>query len=150
MPKSTNKKTKSGSKHTVKQEGYSTDHKKIIWRFDKIDRSSRFAFDLEREDFDHKEFINKLLSYSTMTWAEAKRQTHDDGRSKNQLLSIESLSKEAVDRFKARKLEDYSDSIFSFSLNNVWRIVGIREDEFFDVLWHDPNHEVCPSKLKHT
>ena len=85
-----------------------------------------------------------------MTWAEAKRQTHDDGRSKNHLLSIESLSKEAVDRFKERKLEDYSDSIFSFSLNNVWRIVGIREDEFFDVLWHDPNHEVCPSKLKHT
>lgn len=151
MSKSTNRNTKSkSSKRTIKQELYSSDNKKIVWRFDKIDRTEKFAFNLERDDFNHKEFMDKLLSYSTMTWAEAKRQTHDDGRSKNHLLNIATLSKEAGDRFKARKLEEFSDDIFSFSLNNLWRIVGIRQGEFFDVLWHDPNHEVCPSKLKHT
>lgn len=151
MSKNTNRNTKSkSSKRTIKQDGYSSDNKRIIWRFDKIDRTEKFAFDLNREDFDHKEFMDKLLSYSTMTWAEAKRQTHDDGRSKNHSIDIASMSKEAKDRFKARELEDFYDAIFSFSLNNLWRIVGIRENEFFDVLWHDPNHEVCPSKLKHT
>ncbi len=151
MSKTTNKKMKSSvSKHTIKQERYSSDNKKIVWRFDKIDKAEKFAFNFKRDDFDSEKFIEKLLSYSTMTWAEAKRQTHDNCVSKNHLLAVESLSKEAQNRLKAKELEEFSDSIFSFALDNKWRIIGIRQDEFFDVLWHDPKHEVCPSKLKHT
>ena len=40
------KKTTASSKSTVKEQGYSTDRKKVIWLFDMIDRSGKFAFDL--------------------------------------------------------------------------------------------------------
>lgn len=85
-----------------------------------------------------------------MTWTEVKKQTHDDGKSKHHFLSPQFLSPEAAERLKAKQLEEYSDSIFSFALDNKLRLVGIRKNEDFHVLWYDPEHEVCPSKKKHT
>lgn len=138
------------SKHTVKEEGYNSDGKQIIWRFDMIDRSGVFAFDLNRDDFLHKEVMEKMINYSNMTWMEVKQQTHDGGKSKHHLLPVDFLSKEAVTRFKAKHLDEYSDAIFSFALQNKLRIIGIRENENFHVLWYDPEHKVCPSHKKHT
>ena len=60
------------------------------------------------------------------------------------------MSKEAADRIRAKELDEYSDAIFSFALQNKLRVIGIREDEHFHVLWYDPEHEVCPSKKKKT
>ncbi len=128
----------------------STDGENIIWLFDKIDRSGSYAFDVNREDFDHKEVLTKMINYSSMTWGEVKRQTHDDGRSKHHFLAPGSLSKEAAERLKARDLEEFSDYIFSFALQNKIRIVGIRNAEKFHVLWYDPDHKICPSKKGHT
>lgn len=139
-----------GIKRTVQEPQHSTVGEKVIWRFDMIDRVGKFAFDLRRNDFMHYEVMEKMIAYSNMTWQEIGRQTHDQGKSKHHFLPIESLSKEAIDRFEAMQLEEYSDSIFSFSLQNKLRIVGIRENEHFHVLWYDPEHEVCPSKKKHT
>ena len=85
-----------------------------------------------------------------MTWAEIDRQIHDDGRSKHHYLRPGSLSKEAEKRLSAKHLDDHSDQIYSFALQNRLRIVGIREDEFFRVLWYDPNHEACIAHKKHT
>ena len=128
----------------------STDGGKIIWMFDKIDRSGNYAFDVNRADFDHKEVFGKMADYSSMTWGEVKRQTHDDGKSKNHFPAPGSLSKEAVERLTAKDLEEFSDYIFSFALQNKIRIVGIRNGEKFHVLWYDPDHEICPSKKRHT
>lgn len=151
MGKNTNRpKVSSASKTTVKQVGYSTDNKKPIWCFDMIDRNSKFAFDVDRADFRHYEVIKKIIDYSNMTWAEIERQTHDDGKSKHHFLSLDTLSKEAITSFNKKELSDRSDSIFSFSFQNKLRIVGIRIDEYFHVVWYDPNHEVCPSHKKHT
>lgn len=144
------KKTTVSLKRTVKEPGYGTDGKKVIWRFDMIDRSGKFAFDLNRDDFLHHEVMEKMIDYSNMTWAEVKSQTHDEGKSKHHLLSIDMLSNDAFDRFKTRRLEGYEDSVFSFALQNRLRIVGIRENEHFHVLWYDPGHEICPSKKRHT
>ena len=143
-------KTTVGSKRTVKVTGFSTDGKKVIWLFDMIDRAGRFAFDLNRPDFLYREVLEKVIDYGNMTWAEVKRQTHDEGKSKHHQLSLDMLSKDALDRFNARHLEEYGDSIFSFALQNKLRIVGIRENEYFHVLWYDPKHEICPSKKRHT
>ena len=46
----------------------STDGEKIIWMFDKIDRSGNYAFDVNSVDFDHKEILGKMVDYSSMTW----------------------------------------------------------------------------------
>lgn len=151
MAKRTNQKGKiTAFKRTIKEEGYSSDKKKVIWCFDQIDRDGKFAFDLDRDDFQHKMFMEKLLAYSGMTWSEVKRQTHDDGKSKHHSIEVQKLSKEAQERFAAKKLEEDADSVFSFALDNKLRIVGIRKEECFHILWYDPEHEICPSKKKYT
>lgn len=151
MAKKTKQKNRAeAQKHTIKTEGYSSDKEKVVWRFDMIDRSGKFAFNPNGDSFKCKDFLEKLIDYSSMTWTEVKKQTHDDGKSKHHFLSPQFLSPEAAERLKAKQLEEYSDSIFSFALDNKLRLVGIRKNEDFHVLWYDPEHEVCPSKKKHT
>lgn len=123
----------------------STDGEKIIWRFDRLDKSGPFAFDLSRSDFDHREMLEKIISYSNMTWTEVKRQTHDDGKSKHHFLEMGKLSRDAVDRISIKQLKEYEDSIFSFAFQNKLRIIGIREGQMFYVIWFDPEHQFCPS-----
>ena len=133
--------SKGDAKHLSEDEKESVDFVIIVWHF---------AFDLEREEFQHKNFLQKMIAYSNMTWSDVKKQTHDDGKSKHHFLSIDSLSKETIDRIKFKKLQEYSDSIFSFAFQNKLRIVGIRINECFHVLWYDSEHEICPSKKKNT
>ena len=45
-----------------------------IFRFDRIDKQGAFAFDTTRTDFKHKDFLDKMIAYSQMTWAEIARQ----------------------------------------------------------------------------
>ena len=65
------------SKKTVCGQSHSTDGMKVVWCFDMIDRAGKFAFDLEQKDFQHKEFLSKVIDYSSMTWNDIKKQTHD-------------------------------------------------------------------------
>ena len=52
MAKKTNRKGISSiTKKTISDTSYSSDGEKIVWCFDMIDRSGRFAFDLENLDF---------------------------------------------------------------------------------------------------
>ena len=85
-----------------------------------------------------------------MTWAEIKRQTHDGSKSKNHFLDTDGMSDDARKRIEALKLEDSTDQIFSFALENKIRIIGLRNDEFFHVIWFDPLHEFYLSEKKHT
>ncbi len=139
-----------GRTKRVVEEGkrYSSDGLKIAWCFDRVDRSGKFAFDPFRSDFDHKEMIEKIISYGSMTWADLKRQTHDGGKSKHHFLMLESLSPDAVERVKQLLSEEEFDSVFSLALQNVLRIIGVRRDEKFYVMWYDPKHEFCPSHRK--
>jgi hypothetical protein len=83
-----------------------------------------------------------------MTWAAIKKQTHDNGKSKHHFLSANSLSKAAKERIKDKHLEESSDYIFSFALNNLVRVIGIRNPDSaeFEVVWYDPNHQFALSK----
>lgn len=123
----------------------STLKKKPVWRFDMIDREGRFAFDLSRKDFLHREVLQKLMDYGGMTWEEIDRQQHDRGKSKHHYLNPDSLSSEAKSRIRARHLEEETDVIYSFALQNLLRIIGIRQGEEFFAVWYDPRHEFCPS-----
>lgn len=132
------------SSKTVSGKQYSSDGMKVIWCFDMLDTSDKFAFDTHRGDFSHKEVLEKIIAYCNMTWSDVKRQTHDDGKSKHHFLDITKLSKEARQRIEAKKLLEYSDAIFSFALQNKMRIIGIRKDEKFHAIWYDPQHQFCP------
>lgn len=147
-----NKKTKGitgiAKKETVNVFG-SSNGEKPIWVFDRLDRSGEYAFNVNDEKFEHKFFLDKMISYSSMTWNEILSQTHDDGKSKNHTLDYDDLSKTAQDRIKALRLEEDTDRIFSFAFRNKLRIIGLRENEKFYVKWYDPEHEFCPSTKKH-
>lgn len=46
---------------------YSSNDKNPIWVFDDLDKSGKFAFDINRDDFKYKEFLSKMIDYSNMT-----------------------------------------------------------------------------------
>lgn len=125
----------------------SSENLKVVWLFDRVDRSGQFAFDINREDFDHKNFLDKIILYSSMTWAEVRRQTHDNGKSKRHYIGreIEKLSQSAKSRIIFLKLKEETDSIYSFAFSNKLRIIGIRDREKFHILWYDAYHEVYSS-----
>ena len=130
---------------------YTSENLYVIWLFDRIDRNGNFAFDIHRHDFDHKGFLDKLFSYSRMTWREIRNQTHDTGKSKHHYITeVERFSDEAKSRLFALKLTEDTDRIFSFAFNNKLRIIGLREWEFFHAVWYDPYHEFYPSHKSHT
>lgn len=117
------------------------------FRFEKVDRDGKFAFRLDRKDFLHSLVLKKIMEYSCMVWSDIERQTHDGGKSKHHFLeNTDKLSKEAKERIRKLKMEDLTDSIFSFALMNKLRIIGIRQGDYFYVLWYDPKHEVYPVK----
>ena len=129
---------------------FSTEGEFCVWSFRNVDRNGLFAFDPRRADFDAKDFLLKMLSYSTMTWREIKSQTHDNGKSKHHELNPATLSENALARIRAKGFEESTDALFSFALNNKVRVVGIRKGAEFQVVWYDANHEFAPSRLKHT
>lgn len=138
------------SKHTVTARGGS-DGEKVVWVYDKIDRGGKFAFDLDRSEFKHRDYLEKMINYSSMTWIDVKKQTHDKGKSKHHYLSPESMSKAAYDRMRNLPcFTEYEDSVFSFAFDNLLRVIGIRDKQFFHVVWYDAYHEVCPASKKNT
>ena len=134
------------SRKTVTDISNSSDSKKCVWLFDMIDIDGSFAFDIKRHEFEHYRFLEKMIEYSNMSWSEIKKQTHDSGKSKHHFISYDTICKEARARLETLKLTEYSDSLFSFALNNKLRVFGIRIDEYFHVLWYDPKHEIVKSK----
>ena len=135
-------------KRIPEEKRYSSDGLTLVWCFDRVDRTGKFAFDPSRTDFDHREIIDKLISYGSMSWSDLKRQTHDKGKSKHHFLKIETLSPEAIDRVRTLLPEEEFDSVFSIALQNVLRVIGVRKDEKFFVMWYDAKHEFCPSHRK--
>ena len=126
----------------------STIRQKPIWRFDLLDRSGKFAFDLSREDFKHREVLQKLVDYGNMTWAEIDSQLHDKNKSKHHFLQVEALSPDANERIRVKHLEEQTDAIFSFAFQNLLRVIGIRNGAEFHIVWYDPRHEFCPSSKR--
>lgn len=133
-------------KEVVVARSSSTIKQKPIWRFDLIDRSGKFAFDLSRPDFKHREVLQKLMEYGNMTWDEIGRQQHDKSRkTKHHYLTFDDLSKEAIERIRIRHFDEETDIIYSFALQNLLRIIGFRQGAEFHIVWYDPKHVFCPT-----
>lgn len=77
-----------------------------------------------------------------MSWAEIQGKQHH-------AIPVESLSKPAKDRLSEIGQDDI-DEVFSFRLTGATRVFGIRDRGNVKLLWYDPDHQVCLSKLKHT
>lgn len=130
----------------------SNEEKRPVWTFENIDKDGKFRFDPGRVDFNCCDFLTKMLAFSSMTWSEIKKQTHDNGKSKHHFLDARALSKEAEKRIETKGLIDVQEYIYSFALNNTVRVLGIRypNTDIFSVVWYDANHEFSISFKKHT
>ena len=86
----------------------------------------------------------KLKDYESMTWGSILQDKHD-----NHSVGTADLSKDARQRLEFLKLDD-RDHLFRLRLNGTQRVWGIRDGRVMMLLWWDPDHAVCPSKLKNT
>lgn len=120
--------------------------------FDK--RFVRFRFDLL--DFDHElwgwktltveqhvHFLKFMQDIEKQTWAEVKWAAGGRNHGTNHhSLEVSKFDKKAQKRLQELNLSSLvGESLFSMRLNNITRIYGMREDQFFLPIWHDPHHD---------
>ncbi len=67
----------------------------------------------------------------------------------NHEVYVSSISRAAQKRLAEIKLDDF-DRLVSLRFSGKERLWGIKINNVFKLIWWDPNHEVYPSKLKHT
>jgi len=77
-----------------------------------------------------------------MTWAEIHR-------SGSHAIPIENLCSEAQKRLADIEQDD-TDELYSFRVSGKERLWAVRLGQFARLLWWDPEHEVCPSHMRHT
>lgn len=136
-PPTAQKKTTSGSEPSWAGETPS-------WRLGRLETCDPFGWHrLRPRKF--WEIIAKLQCFESMTWSEILVQS----KKQNHSVPIFKLEKSAQERIEALRLRDL-DEVVSLHLTGTERIWGILEGRVLKLLWWDPNHQICPSILKHT
>jgi len=115
------------------------------WRVGRIQTQHPFGcHELTADEWNR--LRNHLSSLERQTWEEilirAKKQNHN--------VAIDDLSRPAQDRLRQIFDPLDFDDLLSLRLSGRERIWGILDRGAVTLLWWDPNHEVCPSELKHT
>ena len=88
------------------------------------------------------DLIQHLKDFETMTWADIER-------GGSHFIEVRKIEKEAQERLVTLRQDDI-DHLFSLRVSGKGRVWGIRNGGTLRLLWWDPQHEVCPSLLKHT
>ena len=87
----------------------------------------------------------KLASFETMTWREilldAKKQNHN--------VSVDDLVKEAQDRL-TEIFSEQLDELTSLRLTGNQRVWGQINEGVMELIWWDPEHQICKSNKKYT
>lgn len=127
------------SRDTVRQ----VEEQKPSWRFGTMDMDGPFGWNSLIKGMAPLLYVLPTLKdFETMTWQELTRGGHHS-------IAKEQLSLDAKKRLSHLKLDDI-DEVFSLRLTAIQRVVGIRDQNVFRVLWWDPEHQVCESHKKHT
>jgi hypothetical protein len=121
-----------------------------IWSFSKCDSDCE-NWCIGRA-MDHDSFWNQIIArlncYETMTWAQIEAATGAKSHGNmNHFVSIDRLTPEAEKRF--RELDIPEDSLYTLNLQGSHKLIGIRSNRRFYLVWYDPNHEVVKQEKKH-
>ncbi len=120
-----------------------SDLKKPAWQFNEIDWGGLWGWHkLEAKKW--QENLPKLGHFETRTWADIK----SDGN--NHVVDIQNSPNPEVLKRLAEIHQDDIDELFSLRLSGKERLWGILDNHILKILWWDMNHEVWPSKKKHT
>jgi hypothetical protein len=147
-----NKKPKKTFGITLKKEPRSSEpagykYQNISWQFGLFDINSNWGLKAikNRDDFFEKELFPKLKNFENNNWEEIERQTHGrENKSKHHSVTIDKIIREAQNRLNELNLNDI-DELFSLRLDGKFRIWGIRKFGYLQILWLDPEHEICPA-----
>lgn len=112
------------------------------WSTEQADHEGEFGWSNADTLILFRDIIPKLQKFESMKWGEI------EGR-RNHFVSTDVICKEAMDRLSAIGQGD-EENIFSLHLDGTGRVWGLRYDNVLKLLWWDPEHKICPSKLKHT
>lgn len=114
------------------------------WRIFHLEMCDPFGWHvLDRAKLE--EILGKLREFEKLTWNEILVVN----KKRNHAVAVSELCKDARDRLRELNLDDY-DELVSLRLSGVERVWGFRLREVLNLLWWDPDHEVCPSLKKRT
>ncbi|RKZ64279.1 MAG: hypothetical protein DRQ99_15740 [Candidatus Parabeggiatoa sp. nov. 3] len=120
-----------------------SDLKKPAWQFNEIDWAGPWGWhQLAAQKW--QEILTKLGYFETRTWADIK----SDGN--NHAVDIQNTPNPEVLKRLAEIHQDDIDELFSLRLSGKERLWGILDNHILKILWWDANHDVWPSKKKHT
>jgi len=136
-----------GSKHPIL--GKTTAGKKPVEAPNSVlARPLRFRFNLVDVDgpwcltkvkpSDHKDLLNKLKQFEGMTVGEVFSGT--PGKDYDSVTNDEA-NKRLLELFN-------STEVSRLRVGGQGRLYGIRENEYFSILWWDPRHEIYPAEKK--
>lgn len=114
-----------------------------VWSFRRLDNDGPVAKWSNLDGKDTHEILTKLGDLESLNRASL-------GARKCHAVNPAKIIKEAADRFKELRLDEFADDLWSFRLTGEKRVWGYWTNSRVHVLWWDPKHEVCPSAKKHT
>lgn len=119
-----------------------------IWDFGNIDNDGCFALNTKTRSINTGLLLEKLISYSSMSWTQIKTMTHDEkNKTKNHYLDYMGISDEGRKRIKVKQIsEENYELIFSFALDNKTRLIGLKNGRIFQAIWYDSEHSFYPVK----
>jgi hypothetical protein len=120
----------------------STQNKKLVWKVSKIDDNSQWGWNQITCPEFLRNIWEKMHNFETMTWSEILGRHHH-------AIAVNDIIEPAQNRL-AQLGHDDQEELVSFRLSNTERIWAIRSGAEAFLLWWDPNHEICPSQLRHT
>lgn len=118
----------------------SSNREKPSWRFARLDDGGEFCW-RQMTQPDVERALKHLQNFESMTWAEIEG-PH------SHYLGQGALTREAIARLTVLKLDDQIDQVFSLRITSAARVVGIRRDAVFYLLWWDRTHDVAESSYK--
>lgn len=112
------------------------------WRVDAIDLEGDWGWRRATIEELFKKIIPKLHQFETITWGELEGGNHH-------FVGWDQLCRAAQKRLEELGREDISE-LFSLRMDSSARIWGQRDVSRLNLLWWDPDHQVCPSHMRHT
>lgn len=117
------------------------------WRFEKLALFGDFSL-VGCPEVMLRHMLEKFRALETMTWHARLQATHDQGKSRNHSIEIYNLTKQGLKAFRKMFPEKTSQpsELFSLALNNKNRVIGIRKENDFYIIWLDHQHEFVKTK----
>lgn len=114
-----------------------------VWRLSHMDWDGPWCPSKCKED-GVRQILERLGNLESVNWVTIKAETG------SHIVGAGNICKEARKRLTERKLDEWADHLTSLRMGGKERLWGFLRGGIFHALWWDPEHQVYPTKKKHT